>query len=52
MELIKLIILGAVIGVASSVFKLPVPAPPVWQGVVGIVAITLAYQITNYFIGR
>jgi XapX domain-containing protein len=52
METIQLVVLGIIIGVVTAVFKMPVPAPPVWQGVVGIVAITLAYQITNYFIGR
>ncbi len=36
---------GAGVGAVFAVFKLPVPAPPVFAGVMGIVGIWIGYAL-------
>lgn len=38
---------GAVAGVVFGLFKLPVPAPPVFAGVAGIIGLWAGYSIIN-----
>lgn len=38
------LIIGFITGVLFSVFKLPIPAPPALEGVLGIVGIWLGYE--------
>jgi len=52
MDVIKLLLIGATLGVICGLFRLPCPAPQVWQGVIGIAAITIAYQITIYLLNK
>ena len=45
-------ITGFACGIVFAAFKLPVPAPPVFAGVAGIIGLWLGYDlITNYVIG-
>ncbi|GGB05028.1 XapX domain-containing protein [Agarivorans gilvus] len=53
-EVIIALVTGAIVGVLFSAIKLPLPAPPVLSGIVGIVGIYLggmAYQqvIQHFF---
>jgi len=48
-DIVLSIITGFGCGVAFAAFRLPVPAPPVFAGVAGIVGLWLGYYvITNY----
>ena len=40
-EILAALATGAVVGIVFSFFKLPLPAPPVLSGIVGIVGIYL-----------
>jgi XapX domain-containing protein len=44
-EIIMSIITGFGCGVVFAAFKLPVPAPPVFAGVAGIIGLWLGYDI-------
>jgi len=44
-ELILSLGTGAVVGFVFALFKLPIPAPPALQGILGIVGIFLGYQL-------
>jgi XapX domain-containing protein len=44
-EIILSVITGFVCGVAFAAFKLPVPAPPVFAGVAGIIGLWAGYAI-------
>jgi XapX domain-containing protein len=41
---------GAGVGAVFAVFKLPVPAPPVFAGVMGIVGLWIGYGLIQRFI--
>jgi XapX domain-containing protein len=48
-DIILSIVTGFAAGVVFAMFKLPVPAPPVFAGVAGIIGLWLGYDlITNY----
>jgi XapX domain-containing protein len=38
---------GAVVGGVFSAFKLPIPAPPVFAGLMGIVGLWIGYAIVT-----
>lgn len=38
---------GAVVGGVFSAFKLPIPAPPVFAGLMGIVGLWVGYALVN-----
>jgi len=41
---------GAIVGGIFSAFKLPIPAPPVFAGLMGIVGLWIGYAIVTRFI--
>ena len=41
---------GVVVGATFSIFKLPIPAPPVFAGLMGIVGLWIGYGIVERFI--
>lgn len=46
-DIILSVITGFVCGIAFAAFKLPVPAPPVFAGVAGIIGLWLGYDIVT-----
>jgi XapX domain-containing protein len=48
-DIILSIMTGFMCGVAFAAFKLPVPAPPVFSGVAGIVGLWAGYMILNKY---
>jgi len=42
---------GVIVGIVFAIFKLPIPAPPTFAGIAGIIGIFLGFVITNYFKG-
>jgi XapX domain-containing protein len=46
-EMVLSLMTGAVCGVTFALFKLPVPAPTVIPGLLGIFGIFLGYQLTD-----
>lgn len=38
-------LVGAVVGAVFSAFKLPIPAPPVFAGLMGIVGLWIGYAL-------
>jgi XapX domain-containing protein len=49
-EIILSILTGFMCGVAFAAFKLPVPAPPVFSGVAGIIGLWAGYMILTKYI--
>ena len=49
-DIILTTITGAGVGAVFALFKLPVPAPPVFAGVMGIVGLWLGYGLVGKFI--
>jgi XapX domain-containing protein len=49
-EIIFSILTGFGCGVVFAAFKLPVPAPPVFAGVAGIIGLWLGYDVITKFI--
>ncbi len=47
MEMIKALIVGVITGLAFGIFKLPIPAPPVISGILGIVGIFIGYKLSG-----
>lgn len=43
-------LVGAVVGGVFSAFKLPIPAPPVFAGLMGIVGLWIGYALVTRFI--
>lgn len=43
------LVTGAVVGVVFTLFKLPLPAPPVLSGILGIVGIYLGSKLVEWF---
>ncbi len=39
---------GVVVGFIFALFKLPIPAPPAIQGILGIIGIFLGYQLYRF----
>lgn len=46
-DIILSLITGAICGVVFALFKLPVPAPPVLSGLMGIFGLWLGYKLIN-----
>jgi XapX domain-containing protein len=49
-EIVLSILTGFGCGVIFAAFKLPVPAPPVFAGVAGIIGLWLGYDVITKFI--
>ena len=49
-ELILTTVTGIVVGGVFSIFKLPIPAPPVFAGLMGIVGLWIGYGIVQRFV--
>jgi len=49
-EILLSIVTGFGCGVIFAAFKLPVPAPPVFAGVAGIIGLWLGYDVITKFI--
>jgi XapX domain-containing protein len=49
-EIIFSVLTGFGCGVVFAAFKLPVPAPPVFAGVAGIIGLWLGYDVITKFI--
>ena len=47
-ELFLSLVTGFICGAAFSLFKLPIPAPPVLAGVVGIVGVWLGFVAVTH----
>jgi len=50
MEILKSLLTGFSCGIVFALLKLPIPAPPVLAGIVGIVGIFLGYLVINKFL--
>jgi len=51
-EILLTTIVGAVVGGIFSAFKLPIPAPPVFAGLMGIVGLWIGYAlVTKVMVG-
>jgi XapX domain-containing protein len=46
-ELIYTTLTGIAVGGVFSIFKLPIPAPPVFAGLMGIVGLWIGYAIVQ-----
>jgi XapX domain-containing protein len=46
-ELFYTTITGIVVGGVFSIFKLPIPAPPVFAGLMGIVGLWIGYALVQ-----
>jgi XapX domain-containing protein len=42
------LVTGVIVGVIFTLFRLPIPAPPVLSGILGIVGIWLGAQIVDW----
>ncbi|WP_087021929.1 XapX domain-containing protein [Thaumasiovibrio subtropicus] len=51
-EVVMALIAGMVVGVLFSAIKLPIPAPPVLSGVMGIVGVYAGGQLYQWIIER
>ena len=49
-EILLTTAVGAVVGTVFSIFKLPIPAPPVFAGLMGIVGLWIGYGLVQRFI--
>lgn len=49
-EIILSILTGAGAGIIFALFKLPVPAPPVFAGVAGIIGLWGGYALVSRFL--
>lgn len=52
LEMLAALITGAVVGIIFSFFKLPLPAPPVLSGIVGIAGIYLGGVSYHWIVER
>jgi XapX domain-containing protein len=50
MKLVIGLVLGFIIGALCNVFAIPVPAPPVIEGALLVVAMTLGYGVVDRFV--
>lgn len=50
MELLKSFSTGLIVGLVFSFFKLPIPAPSVLAGIIGIFGIYIGYVLIQYFV--
>lgn len=47
-ESILALITGMAVGFIFALFRLPIPAPPVFSGIIGIVGIYLGYKLFSW----
>lgn len=50
-QIILSILTGGICGVVFALMKLPVPAPPVFAGVAGIIGLWLGYDLVARILG-
>ncbi|WP_413377836.1 XapX domain-containing protein [Alkalihalobacillus sp. 1P02AB] len=50
-EVMLALLAGLIVGLLFAFLKLPIPAPPVFSGIIGIVGIYLGYQGFTYLWG-
>jgi len=50
MEILLALLAGCIVGVVFKLIGLPIPAPPVFAGIVGIWGIYLGYKIVTMFL--
>ncbi len=48
-EILLALLAGIIVGIVFKLIKLPIPAPPVLSGIMGIVGIYLGYKIIEWF---
>ena len=48
-EVLLTTLTGAGVGIVFALFKLPVPAPPVFAGLMGIFGLWLGYGLVGWF---
>lgn len=51
-EVVLALLAGLICGAVFRAVKLPIPAPPVLSGIMGIIGIFLGYRIIEYIVGR
>ncbi|KKD01622.1 MULTISPECIES: XapX domain-containing protein [Photobacterium] len=51
-EVIVALLAGVIVGLMFSALKLPIPAPPVLSGVMGIVGVFIGGQLYQWLIER
>lgn len=51
-QLIMSLVAGIILGAVFTLMKLPLPAPPVLSGIIGIVGIYLGGIIITFIIGK
>lgn len=44
-EILMSLLAGLIVGIVFAIFRLPIPAPPVFSGIMGIVGIFLGYKV-------
>jgi len=49
-DILMTTLVGVVVGGIFSVFKLPIPAPPVFAGLMGIVGLWIGYALVTRLI--
>ncbi|WP_226581485.1 XapX domain-containing protein [Halobacillus litoralis] len=47
-EVILALLTGFIVGILFAAFKLPIPAPPAFAGVAGIVGIYLGFKVMGW----
>lgn len=46
-EILLSVLTGSLCGIVFALFKLPVPAPPVFAGVAGIIGLWVGYSVIS-----
>lgn len=49
-EILLALLAGLICGIVFRAIKLPIPAPPVLSGIMGIIGIYLGYKLLEYVI--
>ena len=49
-EVLYTTLTGTAVGAIFSILKLPIPAPPVFEGLMGIVGLWIGFGIVQWFI--
>jgi len=50
MIIIQSFIAGFICGAVFTMIKLPIPAPPVLSGIIGIIGVYLGFVVVSYFV--
>lgn len=51
MDWLRVILVGGAFGGLCALFRLPIPAPPTWVGVMGIAAVVGGWKLMRHFLG-